>query len=82
MEELKQTMRDVGRHMLNDPPSGAQRSRWRLNLGKCWELMFTSVSLKHTFIITTNTWSQDCDQPDVTNHLEGNILMHSDMDMP
>ncbi len=36
MEELKQTMRDVGRHMLNDPPSGAQRSRWRVNLGKCW----------------------------------------------
>lgn len=36
IEELKQTMRDVDRHMLNDPPSGAQRSRWRVNLGKCW----------------------------------------------
>ncbi len=35
MEELRQTMRDVDRHMFNDPPSGAERSRWRGILGKC-----------------------------------------------
>ncbi|KAF4107042.1 hypothetical protein G5714_011406 [Onychostoma macrolepis] len=40
MEELKQTMRDVGRHMLNDPPSGTQRSRRRL------QESVTAVSLK------------------------------------
>ncbi|KAK9966878.1 hypothetical protein ABG768_003965 [Culter alburnus] len=60
MEELKQTMRDVGRHMLHDPLSGAQSPCLRGESGKvltCRELMFTSVSLKHTLIIR-NTWRQ------------------------
>ncbi|KAL1265058.1 hypothetical protein QQF64_003085 [Cirrhinus molitorella] len=47
MEELKQTMRDVGRHMLNDPPSGAQRSR----------LGFLSPLLTHTQLVHSIMWT-------------------------
>ena len=57
MEELRQTMRDVGRHMLNDPLSLCLRGESGKVL-TCRDLMFTSMSLKKHTLVIRNAWRQ------------------------